>query len=119
MRVFFLCCCVFFALLAFNGYSQDGKVWDYQARIFVEKKGDVYTLEWFHHRTEMETDTLLRHDESTYVGNKFRIIVENEQLYVKMNAERRKLKLKVSTPESIKTRNGHREFYVVSRRKNK
>lgn len=41
--------------VCFKCFSQNSNVWDYKERLFVEKKHNVYILEWFHHKVEMTT----------------------------------------------------------------
>ncbi len=93
-------------------YSQFGKVWDYKNRLYAEKKDNFYIIEEFHHKVEMETDTLYYFNDSTYVGHKIILIIKNSQLYINSKKGTRKLKLKLSNLEAIQSRNSRKEYYL-------
>lgn len=109
---FFLSFYIFLFFVSFKCFSQNSNVWDYKECLFVEKKQNVYILEWFHHKVEMTTDTLIFVSNSIYIGKKYTLFIENEFMYIKFENGRRKLKLKVSTNEALKHRKNRKEFYL-------
>jgi hypothetical protein len=72
----------------------------------------MYILEWFHHKVEMTTDTLIFVSNSMYVGEKYTLFIESGQLYIKSNNGGKKLKLKATTNEALKNRKNRKEYYL-------
>lgn len=108
----FLSCSIFLSFCCLKCFSQNVNIWDYRERIFVEKKQNMYILECFHHKVEMITDTLLLVRGSTYTGKKYTLIDNNGQLYIQSNNSDKKLKLKISTNEALKSRQMRKEYYL-------
>jgi hypothetical protein len=116
----------FYILLSFiclKCFSQDGNIWDYKRRLFVEQKKNMYIVNSFHHKIEMITDTLLWIKDSIYAGKIYKLITKDGQLYMMSNKQysnkqykkikgHKKIKLKVSTNEAIQSRQERRAYYL-------
>lgn len=99
---------LFFCIRAF---SQTDTVWEYKGRLFVEKKADIYVLEWFHHKVEMKTDTLVYVKDSIFAGKQFTLNTK-DQPYVTSNGGSKKLKLKIASDELLKRRKARKAYFL-------
>jgi hypothetical protein len=108
-KILLLVCLLIF--IRSKSFSQN-VIWDFKESIFVEKISDIYIMEWFHHKVEIDFDTLRLVNDSLYSGKSNTLIILNQELYLKSRGNNKMLKLKISTSEALKKRKVRKDYNI-------
>ncbi len=102
----FVCLSIFSCSLSFS----QSVILDFKERIFVEQINKMFIMEWFHHKVEVNVDTLKFNNDSLYSGKTHALIILDKGLYLKSKNSNKMLQLKNSTTKAIKNRKVRKDY---------
>ncbi len=70
----------------------------------------MFIMEWFHHKVEVNVDTLKFINDSLYSGKTHALIILDKGLYLKSKNSNKMLQLKNSTTKAIKNRKVRKDY---------
>lgn len=96
-------------------FSQQPTNWNYKKRLFVEKVDSAYVLFWFHHKVEMNTDTLWHLNDSEFNGEAHTLYLKRNSMFLALKNTKVKLKLIKSTKDDIESMQRRKDFYLINK----